>query len=327
MSSSRSGQVLCRQCMKASTLTQRCLSPWPSHPSAAVFVPSHSAVCPRLRVGARSSNLARSTLPHIRAYSSTSKPPSNSSLSASSGLSSSSSSERAAEPTPRPPKRPSPYRLLQPHAFLSDFAPLHISGWRLDTLPSSSWNQDRYKDQGQGKEEDDSPGVDVYENSGGVEEGGGAGGRAGDLQDRRLVRAFQMGEGKEGWRDTIGFVRKVGEIVEEEDHHPTISISPSSDYSPSSSTLDMIRQAEESRGQGYIVEISTHTHTPLPPYPTPTPTPTAPTGTKDKTGKSHSDSTKIRPGITRKDIKLAEWLESAWKEVMRGRERVEVKAE
>ncbi|WWC70788.1 uncharacterized protein I206_104740 [Kwoniella pini CBS 10737] len=183
------------------------------------------------------------------------------------------------------PKRPSPYRLIQPHSFLSEFAPLHISGWRLDSVVE----QNRL--------------INPISNIDDAPRGGSEGG---DLQDRRLIRVFLMGDGKEGWRDTMKFVAQVGKIVEQEDHHPTIRIMPSSDYIPSSTSLDISTQKI-----GYIVEISTHTHTPLPPYPI---------STKDK-------SQKMRPGITGKDIKLAERLEKAWKEVMGGKETIEMKKE
>ncbi|WWC88670.1 uncharacterized protein L201_003583 [Kwoniella dendrophila CBS 6074] len=129
-------------------------------------------------------------------------------------------------------------------------------------------------------------------------------GNGGDLQDRRLIRAFLMGEGKQGWRDAMKLVQKAGQVIEQQDHHPTILITPSSDYSPSSFSL-------ESTVNGYIVEISTHTHTPLPPYPIPT--------------KNHPH--KIRPGVTGKDINLAESLEKAWEEVMGGKEKIQIKKE
>ncbi|WVQ65741.1 uncharacterized protein L199_003919 [Kwoniella botswanensis] len=185
---------------------------------------------------------------------------------------------------PSPPKRPSPYRLLQPHKFLSQFAPLHISGWRLDSIAQ----QERLINPLLAVDE----ALDV---------------EGGDLQDRRLVRVFTMGDGKEGWKDAMSFVQKAGEIIEEEDHHPTILITPSSDYIPSSTSL----QNTGKENNGYIIEISTHTHTPLPPYPLPTKNP------------AH----KMRPGVTGKDIRLAERLEEAWEGVMGGKQKVEMKKE
>lgn len=38
-----------------------------------------------------------------------------------------------------------------------------------------------------------------------------------DLQDRRLVRMWEFGEGKDGWRGLMRFAQTVGQIVEEED--------------------------------------------------------------------------------------------------------------
>ncbi|WWD04907.1 hypothetical protein V865_002978 [Kwoniella europaea PYCC6329] len=186
--------------------------------------------------------------------------------------------------TPNPPKRPSPYRLLQPHTFLSQFAPLHISGWRLDSIAQ----QERLINPLSAVDE----ALDV---------------EGGDLQDRRLVRAFMMGEGKVGWKDAISFAQRAGEIIEEEDHHPTILITPSSDYIPSSTSL----QHTGKENNGYIIEISSHTHTPLPPYPLP----------------AKNLAQKMRPGVTGKDIRLAERLEEAWEGVMGGKHKVEMKKE
>ncbi|WVQ83008.1 hypothetical protein IAT38_005146 [Cryptococcus sp. DSM 104549] len=186
--------------------------------------------------------------------------------------------------TPPPaPKRPSPYRLVQPHAFLSAFAPLHVSGWRLDLLEP----QER-----------------LINPQGVVDEA--LGGDGGDLQGRRLVRAFEMGEGKEGWNRVLEFVERVGRVIEEQDHHPTLLISPSSDYRPSAPSLTPTPQPSP---HGYVVELSTHTHTPLPPYPEPT-----------------KGGTKMRPGVTGKDLKLAEKTEEVYGEV-RGGLGVEVKRE
>ncbi|KAK6908152.1 hypothetical protein L486_07529 [Kwoniella mangroviensis CBS 10435] len=195
---------------------------------------------------------------------------------------SSSSSEQPS--SPGPPKRPSPYRLLQSHTFLSQFAPLHISGWRLDSIAQ----QDRLINPLSAVDE----ALDL---------------EGGDLQDRRLVRAFMMGEGKVGWKDAMIFVQRAGQIIEEEDHHPTTLITPSSDYIPSSTSL----QNTGKEDNGYVIEISTHTHTPLPPYPLPTKNP------------AH----KMRPGVTSKDIRLAERLEEVWEGVMGGRQKVEMKKE
>ncbi|KAK8858553.1 hypothetical protein IAR55_002782 [Kwoniella newhampshirensis] len=130
---------------------------------------------------------------------------------------------------------------------------------------------------------------------------GGGGTAGGDLQSRRLLRVYEFKEGKEGWRELLAFVREVGKVVEEEDHHPTILISPSSDYKP------LISLPLSTRS--YVVELATHTHTPLPPYPLPT------------------KGDKMRPGVTGKDLKLAERIESVWEETTCGRGAVQMKME
>ncbi|OCF42043.1 hypothetical protein I317_04129 [Kwoniella heveanensis CBS 569] len=204
------------------------------------------------------------------------------------------SSPRQSDAQPNPPKRPSPYRLLQPHTFIAEFAPLHTEGWRLDAISSQERMINPLSPISISLDEQNS----------------------GDLQDRRLVRAFALGEGKEGWMDTMKLAQRAGQVIEEQDHHPTIVISPASDYMPSSSSL--FTESQFNNG-GYILEISTHTHTPLPPYPTPIP--------KKTTTDANIEAVKIRPGVTGKDINLARRLEEVWKEVMGGRERVEAKRE
>ncbi|WRT67739.1 uncharacterized protein IL334_004711 [Kwoniella shivajii] len=198
----------------------------------------------------------------------------------------STSSTTFSDSSANPPRHPSPYRLVQPHTFLSQFAPLHIAGWRLDSIVAQERLINPLST------------IDEVSSSADEKEGG-------DLQDRRLVRAFSMGEGKDGWKDTMNFVQKSGEIIDTEDHHPTILIIPSTDYTPSSPSLVSSKEVN-----GYIVEISTHTHTPLPPYP-----------------KSTKDAIKMRPGITAKDIRLAEKLEESWKAIMGGKEKIEMKKE
>jgi len=84
-------------------------------------------------------------------------------------------------------KRPSPYRLLRSDSFLPAFAPLKDAGWALDTMKS------RDSSNGSGEEE------------------------FADLQDRRLKRVYGFDAGKRGWRDTLEFVAKVGDVVEVED--------------------------------------------------------------------------------------------------------------
>lgn len=99
--------------------------------------------------------------------------------------------------TPSPARRPSPYRLLQPHAFLAEFAPLHVNGWRVDALENAEklLEADRVEE--------------VLDGAQAMEKG--------DLQGRRLVRVFELGEGKEGWRRLIKFVGQVGQVIEDQD--------------------------------------------------------------------------------------------------------------
>jgi hypothetical protein len=89
-------------------------------------------------------------------------------------------------PATRTPKRPSPYRLIPISTFLADFAPLHVQGWRLETLPDASPTQEKESGMAQ-------------------------------LQDRRLVRRYDFEQGKDGWRRLMSFTQKVGEAIETED--------------------------------------------------------------------------------------------------------------
>jgi len=116
-----------------------------------------------------------------------------------------------------------------------------------------------------------------------------------DLQDRRLMRLYGFPSGKDGWRGVLEFVVKAGRVVEEEDHHPTLIISPARDY-----TASALSPPEEA---GYVVEFSTHTHTPLPPLQSTLP----------------KDAKSMRPGVTGKDLKLAEKVEKVFREVGGGR--------
>ncbi|KGB74805.1 hypothetical protein I307_01064 [Cryptococcus deuterogattii 99/473] len=187
--------------------------------------------------------------------------------------------------TPSPARRPSPYRLLQPHAFLAEFAPLHVNGWRVDALEDAEklLEADRVEE--------------VLDGAQAMQKG--------DLQGRRLVRVFELGEGKEGWRRLIKFVGQVGQVIEDQDHHPTIHISSFSDYISRSPSLLSFQTQTQSQTD-YIVELSTHTHTPLPPYPLP------------------AKGNKMRPGVTGKDIKLAQKVEEVYGELVG---KVEVKEE
>jgi hypothetical protein len=90
-------------------------------------------------------------------------------------------------PTPKV-KKPSPYRLLTPISFLSSFAPLHVSGWRLVPLKLAS-RSDTVK--GEGKAE---------------------AGR-GDLQDRKLLRVYGFDE----YSEVLSFIAKLGETIAAQD--------------------------------------------------------------------------------------------------------------
>lgn len=240
---------------------------------------------------------------------------------------------------PKTPRRPSPYRLLPPHLFLSQFAPLHVRGWRLDSQSSDSANSRCDLD---------------------GEVGAGADGTQGetaDLQDRRLVRVYDFPKGKEGWRAIMAFAGRIAEVVEREDvspasyylhcrclqvrmgrrgrggksgrgdegdrmlklamssqlesypytqHHPTIVICPVSDHTPTSLSLSV----PDDPTSGYILELSTHTHTPLPPIRTQSQP--QPLGSASNGGAT----TKMRPGVTGKDLKLAERIEEVFQELI-----------
>lgn len=88
-------------------------------------------------------------------------------------------------------------------------------------------------------------------------------------------------------------------------HHPTIHISSFLDYISRSPSLLSFQTQTQSQTD-YIVELSTHTHTPLPPYPLP------------------AKGNKMRPGVTGKDIKLAQKVEEVYGELVG---KVEVKEE
>lgn len=97
------------------------------------------------------------------------------------------------------PKKPSPYRLIPLPTFLADFAPLHVTGWRLELLPNISLNKTP-QDEGMAQ-----------------------------LQDRRLVRRYDFEQGKDGWRRLMAFIQKLGEVVEKEDVHPILRLCQEAD--------------------------------------------------------------------------------------------------
>lgn len=104
---------------------------------------------------------------------------------------------RASSSSPAPrPKKPSPYRLPHLPSFLSSFAPLHASGWRLDRLPLPL----------------SSSGAGGSTHSAGSDMLSGA-----DLQDRVLVRAFAFPPTREGWRDLAALMGDIARAVEAHD--------------------------------------------------------------------------------------------------------------
>lgn len=77
-------------------------------------------------------------------------------------------------------------------------------------------------------------------------------------------------------------------------HHPTISITPSADYTPPPESEHQL--ADDT---AYVVEISMNTHTPY-----------APVGQPKNAGK-------MRPGVTMKDVTLANAVEEVYRETIR----------
>ncbi|KAL1412894.1 hypothetical protein Q8F55_000643 [Vanrija albida] len=175
------------------------------------------------------------------------------------------------------PKRPSPYRLPHLPAFLGAFAPLHAAGWRLGRLAA--------------------PGV--------LGTGGTTHGAAGDmlsgadLQGRVLVRAYGFPASRDGWRSLTALAGDIAKAVEAEDHHPCITIAPLADLGPEK--REHVVEEEGGIPPGYVLHLATHTHTPLPPL------------TLDSAG--HPAITfdgKPRPGVTGKDLNLADRIEKLW---------------
>lgn len=92
------------------------------------------------------------------------------------------------------PKRASPYRLLTPTSFLSAFAPLHVQGWRLLPLPAASSStsiSDQY----------------------------------GDLQDRRIVRIYELDQAS-GWKRSKVIFDRVHDLSIELSVSLTIHLCP-----------------------------------------------------------------------------------------------------
>ncbi|WOO77369.1 uncharacterized protein LOC62_01G000956 [Vanrija pseudolonga] len=183
--------------------------------------------------------------------------------------------------TPRP-KKPSPYRLPHLPAFLSAFAPLHASGWRLGHLPSPL-------------------GSDAGE--GGSTHGAGSDMLSGaDLQGRVLVRAYGFPATRDGWRGLAALAADITRAVEAQDHHPAITIAPLADL-----PLGMREHVDDADvdgapAPGYVLHLATHTHTPLPPLPL----------DSDGAAPAIVFEGKPRPGVTGKDLRLADAVEKLW---------------
>jgi hypothetical protein len=123
-----------------------------------------------------------------------------------------------------------------------------------------------------------------------------------DLQGRCLTRAYAFPASREGWRALIGLFARVSEAVEVEDvsgldtvdtdnkHHPSLTVAPFADL-PSA-----MREIVETEEAGYVLHVSMHTHTPMPPL-------------------GAEFEGKPAPGVTHKDLKLAERIEALAGEV------------
>ena len=104
----------------------------------------------------------------------------------------------------------------------------------------------------------------------------------------------------------MDLVQRIGQAVQEENvseskipgvlantpqHHPTIIICPGTDY-VNALSLPIWEDKTD-----HIIEITMHTHTPLPET------------------KTAGDDREPGPGVTGKDLKLAERIESIWEEI------------
>jgi len=97
------------------------------------------------------------------------------------------------------PRKPSPYRLLSPESFISDFAPLHVAGWRLDQLP---YTPTRTSTEEAASDQAENVNTTKGQSS---------------LQGRRLVRMYEFPRGKEGWTKLMQTLSEAGTIIEQED--------------------------------------------------------------------------------------------------------------
>ena len=77
-------------------------------------------------------------------------------------------------------------------------------------------------------------------------------------------------------------------------HHPSVSVTPSADYKPPAESEHQL--ADDT---AYVVEVSLNTHTPY-----------APVGQPKNAGK-------MRPGVTMKDVTLANAVEEAYRVIVR----------
>ncbi|TXT13538.1 hypothetical protein VHUM_00905 [Vanrija humicola] len=182
----------------------------------------------------------------------------------------SSSSASASTTTPPPrPKRPSPYRLPHLPAFLSAFAPLHASGWRLDRLPGDG-------------------------TTGGSNTGRSSMLSGADLQGRVLVRAFAFPRSRAGWAELSTLSGRIARAVEAHDVAPLADLPPA--------MRDHLDTHETEPEPGYVIHVATHTHTPLPPLPL----------DSDGGAPAIEFEGKPRPGVTGKDLRLADAIEKLW---------------
>lgn len=110
------------------------------------------------------------------------------------------------------------------------------------------------------------------------------------LEAKRLVQSYHFAGGE--YPRLLDMLAQVGQLVQEQDvsqtcgmadaqHHPTIVSGPSCDVAD--------------RSEGYTLRVSMLTHTPMPPL-----------GTKMER--------KLAPGVTGKDLKLAQAIEGLWQQ-------------
>ncbi|ORX40121.1 hypothetical protein BD324DRAFT_616407 [Kockovaella imperatae] len=173
----------------------------------------------------------------------------------------------------RPLKR-NPYRLVPLKTFLVSFAPLHVSGWRLVNLSSSTSTSTSTSTNTISQQS--SP----NDHSGIVEKG------VGTLEGKKLVRIF--GLGRETYGKAVDISANVIQAAIAEQHHPSMTLCPLIDYA-NTYAVDLPSDTE------HVLEITTYTHTPLPES----------RADDNATGGRR----KPQPGVTGKDLRLAEEIE------------------